>query len=369
MSFAAGAFMVLRGCGSRGGAPHRRTLWWAVAGAGVPLVLLSVYNTVAFGSPWRTGYALTNEQTAFGLSLIPSHLGFYLTSLLAQPALAAFSVFGVYALGAMVLDRQSRPVGLFLLSAILLSLALYVSYYWGDMEYPSLALRFFLPSVACLLVAITWLLARGRGGWLVRVSVVALIALGAVQSETEMREEGLALRGGSALVAAARQAIPRGSVLICPRGLGETLSYEGLWHMVPQWLFPGDPQRDRIIVPWEVTPELARQRAHLPAPMQPNRGAALRSHYRSLGDSALVQAVLTDVRRWQPSAAVYWLGDPSVVARADRVMNDQEFRALGYMVLPGWSEEEANVEGPSRISPRIPIFVLEPVSTPEGFSP
>jgi len=371
MSLAAGAFMLLRGLGRRDRAAHRGSLGSAVAGAGVPLGLLSVYNSVAFGSPWRTGYALTNEQTAFGLSLIPSHFGFYLTSLLAQPVLAAFSVFGLYALGVMLLDRESRPVGLFLLSAILLSVALYVSYYWGDMEYASLALRFFLPSLACLLVAITWVLARarGRGRWLARASAVALIVLGAVHSETEMREEGLALRGGSALVAAARQAVPAGSVLICPRGLGETLSYEGLWHMVPQWLFPGDPQRDRIVVPWEVTPELLHQRALRPAPMQATRGAALRSHYRSLGDSALVRAVLTDVRRWQPSSAIYWIGDPSVVARADMVLNDQEFRALGYMVLPGWSEEEANAEGPSRISPRIPIFVLEAVSTPEGSSP
>ena len=75
-----------------------------------------------------------------------------------------------------------------------------------------------------------------------------------------MREEGLALRGGRELVSAVRQTVPPGSVLICPRGFGETLAYTGLWRIVPQWLFPGDPERDRIVVPWEVTPEMVRER-------------------------------------------------------------------------------------------------------------
>jgi hypothetical protein len=364
LSFAAGAFMVLRVFGSREETARRRTLCWAAGGAGPPLALLGVFNTVAYGTPWRTGYALTAEQAAFSFQLVPGHLSFYLASLLSQPAVAATAAFGVWALGLMILNRDTRPSGLFLLSATLLSALLYTSYYWGELEYPPLALRFFLPALALLIVAVSWLLshARGRRGWLVRAVVVGLILFGAVQSEPEMREEGLALEGGGQLVSATRQAIPPGSVVICPRGLGETLSYTGLWHIVPQWLFPGDPERDRIVVPWEVTPEMARGRTLRAAPMQASRGAVLRTHYRDLPDSALVHAVLADVRRWQPLSEVYWVGDPSVVGRADRFLSNQGFRALGYLVLPGRPEREADAEGPSRLPPRIPLFILEPVS-------
>ena len=365
MSLAAGAFMAVRGF--QMGKAHRRTLWPAIVGAGLLLALLGGYNTVAYGNPWSTGYAFTQEQTAFSLSVIPGHLLFYLSSLLTQPTVALYVALGVGALGLMILNRETRAFALFLLGAILLSVLLYSSYYWGENEDASLALRFFLPAMACLLVATTWLLgqAQRRKWWPLQAIAAGLIVLGVFRSESEMRDEGIALRGGIALVGAARQAVPEGSVLICPRGLGETLSYGSHWRIVPQWLFPGDPERQRIIVPWEVPPELAQEWGDRPAPMQTSRGAALRSHYRGMGDSDLVQAVLLDARRWAPSADVYWIGDPRVVAGVDSLLVDRGFRALGHLVFPGRSEEEAATGGPTRLPSRIPIFVLEPDSSAE----
>jgi hypothetical protein len=338
-----------------------------VAGAGIPLALLGGYNTLAYGSPWRTGYAFTHEQTAFSLSSIPGHLSFYLSSLAAQPIVGAFVALGMGALGLMILKRESRPFGLLLLGAIFLSVLLYTSYYWGENEYASLALRFFLPVMACLLVAVSWLLpqAQGRTKWPLRATVTGLIILGAIRSDAGMREEGQAMRGGAALVAAARQAVPEGSVMICTRGLGETLSYGGRWRIVPQWLFPGDPERERIIVPWEVTSDLAREYAGRPAPMQTTRGAALRSHYRGLDGLDLVRAVLTDIREWEPVADVYWVGDPRVVTGVDSLLRNRRFRPLGHLALPGRSEEAAaTAGGPTRIPARIPIFILEPGLSP-----
>jgi hypothetical protein len=364
-SLAAGAFMAARGLQQE--TRTRRTLWAAVVGAGIPLALLGGYSTLAYGSPWRTGYAFTNEQAAFSLSSIPGHLSFYLSSLAAQPTVGAVVAMGTGALGFMILKRESRPLGLLLLGAILLSVLLYTSYYWGVSEHASLALRFFLPAMACLFVAITWLMtqARGRSKWTLRAIVTGLIILGAIRSHSGMREEGQAMRGGAALVTAARQAVPEGSVMICPRGLGETLTYGGRWRIVPQWLFPGDPERGRIIVPWEVTPDQAREYAGRPAPMQTTRGAALRSHYRGLDDLDLVRAVLTDIREWDPPADVYWIGDPRVVTSVDSLLTNRTFRALGHLAFPGWSEEEATAGGPIRIPARIPIFVLEPGPSPE----
>jgi hypothetical protein len=365
-SLAAGAFLAARGLQPR--THHRKTLWAALVGAGIPLALLGIYNTLAYGAPWRTGYAFTHEQTAFSLSVIPGHLSFYLSSLAAQPTLASFVALGACALGLMILRRESRPFGLFLLGASLLSVLLYTSYYWGENEHAPLALRFFLPAMVSLFVANAWLLteARGRKKWPLRAVAAVLIAFGVIRSEAEMRDEGRAMRGGAALVAAARQAVPEGSVLICPRGFGETLSFGGRWRIVPQWLFPGDPERERIIVPWEVTADLAREYADRPAPMQTTRGAALRSHYRGLVGSDLVRAVLTDIRQWEPSAAVYWIGDPGVVAGVDSLLTNQAFRALGRLAFPGGSEEAAAADGPTRIPAGIPIFVLEPGPSSEG---
>ncbi len=362
----AGAFMAVRGL--RKGKGHGNTVWPSVAGAMIPLALLAGYNGLAYGSPIRTGYALTQEQTAFSLSVIPGHLLFYLSSLLAQPIVVSFVALGIGALGVMIRNRKARPLGLFLLVASLLSVLQYTSYYWGENEDPSLALRFFLPAMASLFVAITWLLVHttGRQRWPLRVAVAGLVMLGVFGSEVEMREEGLALEVGVGLVTAARQAVPDGSVLICPRGLGETLLYGGTWRIVPQWLFPGDPQRQRIIVPWEVPPEVAQEYADRPAPMQAARGAVERSHYRGLHGVDLVQAVLTDISQWAPSADVYWLGDPRVVEGVDTLIENRSFRALGYLALPGSSGDGAAASGLARVPSRIPLFVLEPDSSAEG---
>jgi len=335
MSVAAFSFLALRS--RRRSPPRANHLGAAAVGALIPMLFQAAYDTLAFGSPWRTGYAPTHEQTAFSLSAIPENVRFYASALGSDPDVGLYVAVGLLALAFMILDRDVRAFGVFLLSAFTLSVLEYSSYYWGALEAPALALRFFLPAVVVLGVAIAWMAARSRGRVrpLFVSALVGLTLLGAVRSEVEMRNEGLALEGARTVVEATRQAVPAGSVLIASRTLGETLLFADLWHVVPQWLLPGDPERDLIIVPWEVPPEVVREYSESDAPrtVQVNRSASLRNHYRGLRGEDLVSAVFSDIHAWHPNADVYWIGDPRVVETVNGFLSHGAFQLLGEVEL------------------------------------
>lgn len=71
-------------------------------------------NSVAFGRPWRTGYSLLNEQTAFSFHNIRSHFLAYATGLQGR-GLQLFVAFGLAGIVYLVSHsdrdrRESTPI-------------------------------------------------------------------------------------------------------------------------------------------------------------------------------------------------------------------------------------------------------------------
>ncbi len=149
----------------------------------VPLLL---YHSVAFGSPFSTGYALTNEQTAFHPLLIPQGLRALFQG---QPVMILLTLLASAA--PLVAARSPhRRVVVLLATWMWLSLAFHASFWWAteaSFTGPLDASRFLLPSLVATLVCATytvaWALGKGeavlakRSLW-VRRSALSVLVLG-----------------------------------------------------------------------------------------------------------------------------------------------------------------------------------------------
>ena len=217
--------------------PWWRT-WPAVVGALVPITALCVHNAAAYGAFWRTGYALTGEQTGFGLRYFLGHAVPYLQALGGQGLGLAFA-FGIAGLAAMVADERRRVAGALLAGVAVPLILLYMAYYFGGGG-PGGAggnLRFLVPVFPLLAVAGAWLLGRIahhlRGAGLAAVGAVAGVQLvtGLVGSAQTLATARASLSAATRVRAALEKETPAGSVVVVERQLAESLDEIGRAHV------------------------------------------------------------------------------------------------------------------------------------------
>ena len=158
-------------------------VWPAVLGAALPIGALCVHNAAAYGAFWRTGYALTNEQTGFGIGYFFSHALGYLQALGGQ-GLALFFAFGAAGVAALAVERRTRGAGVLFAGIVTPLVLLYMAYYFGGGG-PGAGLgaavgnlRFLVPTFPFFAIAGAWLLGRmadqlGAAG---RAALVAVAA-------------------------------------------------------------------------------------------------------------------------------------------------------------------------------------------------
>ena len=134
-------------------ADHRPVRWRAFLLAwSVPVALLATYNWISFGAPWRTGYALTGEQTGFDWRLIWQR-GMYLP-MTARTFLQARWWWLILA-GGLASWRRWKLLVAFVIWIVPL-LVLYDSYYFF---YPNeTSLRFLLATLPAAIFCIGFLL-------------------------------------------------------------------------------------------------------------------------------------------------------------------------------------------------------------------
>ena len=125
-----------------------------IVGAAFPMIALAVRNHLAFGGFWRTGYAMTGEQTGFGLGFLLEHAPSYLERLLSE---GAGPLFGLAVVGIAVLcaRKETRAHGTFLAVLIIPTTLLYMSYYF---PVDRAAMRFLVPTLFIYPIAGVWTL-------------------------------------------------------------------------------------------------------------------------------------------------------------------------------------------------------------------
>ena len=313
----------------------------ATAGAAVPLATLLVYNGLVYGSPWRTGYGFTNEQSAFSLGNLTENLPTYLDALTTGEA-GVWFVLGLLGLAWMTVQRTTRHRGI-LLSGMVLSLTvLYGAYYWGAQEESDLILRYFMATLPLLVLAVAWVAGSIRSRLVALVGLVVASAaylLGAVPGSAEaLLEEWVGNARGQAVSGVALEAVPEGSVIIARREIQDLLDYFGRWRLVDDRMLPGTPARAEATLVWELDPEVRAQLSDVPTPVQITKAVEARSRYVGLGDQELASLVLRDIEAWTGGGAlVFWLGKPSTLESFSAIAGELvQITALGTVDLPGW---------------------------------
>lgn len=231
--------------------PGRRKWFLALAvclGAAVPYAALAWFHTLAYGAPWRSGYSLTSESSAFEWRFIPANFLIYVPEFF----MGVVGPLGVFALAVWRL-RWRRAI--FWSVWILPTFVLYLMYYWAPDGEGTGAMRFLCPLVPAVILLAMLSLRRlrekvlpYRGAFL--VSLGFLLLLQSIWGWTRITKMGEPKAAGdlqrAVVVESARQHIPEGAVLIANAGLLNELDFEKRWHLYPSYIM--NPREIRNIV-------------------------------------------------------------------------------------------------------------------------
>ncbi len=299
--------------------------WPAVAGAALPIGALCLHNAAAYGAFWRTGYALTHEQTGFGLGYFRAHALPYLQALGGQ-GLALFFAFGVAGLAALAVDRTRRREGLLFAGIVVPLVLLYMAYYFGGGPGGGAGnLRFLIPTFPFFAVAGVWLLAQvvvplgvaGRAALAAVAAVQLFMTLGASIPLLASARNSLRAAAGARLVA--DREMPAGSVVIVDRLLAESLDAVGRWKLVEESFLagggpgpgfgPGGPggPGGRFRPPGAGGPPGEPGAADdAPSPQQRGKNRAQAERYVGLEPGARRARAWADIAAWAAGRPIFW---------------------------------------------------------------
>ncbi len=290
--------------------------WPAVAGAAIPIGALLIHNAIAYGAFWRTGYALTNEQTGFGVGYFLTHAVPYLQSL-GGPGLALFFAFGAAGIAALAADRRWRTDGLLYAGLVVPLLLVYMAYYFGGPGGGAGTgnLRFLLPTFPFFAVAGAWLLSHlaatlGTAGRIAAGFVLALQLLvagaGSGQALARMKTT---LKSAAAVRVVAEKQIPDGSVLVVDRQLAESLDAVGRWKLAEEIMVAGMGPRlgpGGGGVRFMGGGEGGDDDENRPSPQQVGKNKAQQERYAGLGPAERRARIWADLEQWADGRPIYW---------------------------------------------------------------
>jgi len=303
-------------------------LWPAALGAALPLAALCVHNTAAYGAFWRTGYALTNEQTGFGFGYFTEHALPYLQAL-GGPGLALIFAFGAAGLAGLCFDPRRRPEGVLLAGLVVPLVLLYMAYYFGGGGIGAATgnLRFLIPTFPFIAVAGVWLLARvaaeigvaGRAAVIAVMTLQLLVGLGG--SAPALLAAKTSLAAAARVREVAEQAIPAGSVVIVERQLAESLDATGRWKLVEESFVAGGGPG--LGGPGPTGGDREMDTDGSPNPMQRGKNRVQQERYAGLAIGPRRERIWSDVIAWAGDKPVFWLArsvdvvDDALPAKAD----------------------------------------------------
>ena len=317
---AAGFFMLL--CVIR-----ERKSWGTLAatavGVLIPMACLLVRNHMAFGSFWKTGYTLTNEQTNFGWESFANKAWPYVTGILGEGT-GWVAGIGLLAMLALCVRRATWRQGLLLLSLVVPVSVLYMAY-----GLPEASLRFLIPTFGVYMLAAVWGL-KLLGDWQPRVAtaLAAAIAVGTVcwglprslTSLGRVQQENVSL---AMITRAVVEHAPPGSMVIADPRIQQQLDYLGQWKLVDESLLSGvdsdarggPPDRKRGPGggnPPQRGPGGAGDGGGPRAIHEQERRQIL-ARYTDRQGPAVSGRMLEDLDAWRGKEKVYWVGNRALM--------------------------------------------------------
>lgn len=294
----------------------------AAVGCAIPLVPLLVRNHLLLGAFWRTGYALTNEQTGFSMEYFQDNAIAYLQMLQGR---GMGLLFGLGLIGSiwMICVRQMRATGLMLLLASTTMLLVYMAYYWargvgdGDgMGNQIGGMRFLVPIIPLFAIAGMWALWQATRG----APVAARIALPLVVIGMQL------LLGGSSLTDELRRSHDRkvplalatrglmevtqpGDVVLTNPTLLQQLDFVRHWKLADASLMRGGAPGRRL-ARRATSPDGSAN----PSPMQAEK-MELRAELYSGSTQERQRAFALDIDEWAGEQDVYIVGNEGELER------------------------------------------------------
>jgi 4-amino-4-deoxy-L-arabinose transferase-like glycosyltransferase len=308
---------------------NRRKLLWPVLGALVPLGALGLHQEIVYGSPLSTGYGATGEASAFGLGFVEENWLGYWRALMSNAG--AITVLGLMGIASMVASRKDRGRGVLLAGSFVAAFGLYLSYYWTIQDF-----RFLVPTLPLLILGAVHLVhqaAEPRLRMALGATFLGMHLASAVpDAGARLRRTGVDLDRARAAVSAMERVAEPGSVVAGPLALNMILAYGGRWRLAePSLLSVGPPPP----LPSAVPPPFDETGKPQPSPIQPGRGALLRSKYAELTAADRSRAVLRDLLRWSANGRVYWINPGPSRAGTEAVYAEMgHFDFVEEVVLP-----------------------------------
>ena len=334
--------------------------WPAVLGAAVPIGLLGMHNAAAYGAIWRTGYALTNEQTGFGVGYFLSHALGYLQALGGQ-GLGLFFAFGVAGVAALAVERRTRAAGALFAGIVTPLVLLYMAYYFGGGPGGGTGaaagnLRFLVPTFPFFAIAGAWWLGRmaeqlGAAGRAALVAVAALqVIMGLGASEQSLKQSGASIAVAARVRLWAEKEIPAGAVVIVERQLAESLDAAGRWRLVDESVVAagglrggpgggfGGPMGGGLPggmggPPLGGGPADFAGGSDQPNPQQVGKNRAQQVRYAGLNARERRAKVWADVVAWAGDRPVYWFAR-SLDAVDNALPEGADYRSVGEVEAP-----------------------------------
>ncbi len=213
------------------------------SGLALPWLFLAFYHLHYFGSPFRTGYALTLEQTGFSTAYFTENMRFYFLGII-NSGLGPVSLFAI--LGAALFFRKNRTAAAMFLMWILPLLFLYMAYYWAPETRHVGFLRFlvpvFIPAILLAAMFMRDFIAGHRFSKPVSCFVITLIlaiqaAWGFLKTLENTEPHWTRTYANRKLYDGIKENVKKGSVIFGAHNLLNMLQYDRSYILYPEEIF------------------------------------------------------------------------------------------------------------------------------------
>lgn len=311
-----------------------------IGGAAVPIGALLIRNQLLLGAFWRTGYALTNEQTGFSWAYFQSHFFPYIRTIQSDGLGLAFAL-GIAGIVWMCATRRLRALGIMLLLQTLAMVGLYMAYYWAP-QAGNATMRFLLPLFPGIILAAVWMLftATTHAPRLDRIGVpLAIVSIQFLWGGQTAWVDAARLYYQQDILARVTDALEKvsapGDVVIAGNQIQQNLDFVRHWKLVDLTTSreaggflgrmvrrfgpggPGGPGGDG------------------PSPMQREKMVQRQNRYEGMDNQEREQAIADDVLDWVDKGSIYFVGTIAEMQQATTLLANQgKFQIISRVILP-----------------------------------